>query len=49
MLRRGYNKSAPDISDAVRRLITSAKLVVNRPAVEAGLSVLEIGGDLPAA
>ena len=45
VLRRGYKKSASDISDAIRRLIASAKVAMNRPAVEAGLSVLEGGGD----
>jgi predicted nucleic-acid-binding protein len=45
VLRRGYKKSIADISDAIRRLMLSAKVVVNRPAVEAGLSVLEAGGD----
>src|SRR5690348_6950717 len=45
VLRRGYKKSPSEISDAIRRLMTSAKVVVNRPAVEAGLSVLEAGGD----
>jgi predicted nucleic-acid-binding protein len=45
VLRRGYKKSAAEISGAIRRLLTSAKIVMNRPAVEAGLSVLEGGGD----
>lgn len=45
VLRRGYKLSAPAISDAVRRLIKSANVVVNRPAIEAGLSVLDAGGD----
>lgn len=45
VLRRGYKKSASEISDAIRRLTMSAKVVVNRPAVDAGLSVLEAGGD----
>ena len=45
VLSRGYKKSAPEISDAVRRLIKSANVVVNRPAIEAGLSVLDAGGD----
>lgn len=45
VLRRGYKKSPSEICDAIRRLMTSAKVVVNRPAVEAGLSVLEAGGD----
>jgi len=45
VLRRGYKISAPEISDAVRRLIKSANVVVNRPAIEADLSVLDAGGD----
>ncbi len=45
VLRRGYKKSASEISDAIRRLMATAKVVMNRPAVEAGLSVLEAGGD----
>ncbi len=45
MLRRGYKKSAPEISDAIRRLMKSANVVMNRPAIEVGLSVLDAGGD----
>jgi len=45
VLRRGYKKSASEISDAIRRLMKSANVVVNRPAIEAGLSALEAGGD----
>lgn len=45
VLRRGYKRPASDISEAIRRLMMSAKVVMNRPAVEAGLSVLEGGGD----
>jgi predicted nucleic-acid-binding protein len=45
VLRRGYKKSAADVSDAIRRLGRSANVVMNRPAVEAGLSVLDAGGD----
>lgn len=45
VLRRGYKKSAADISDAIRRLMASARVVMNRPAVEAGLSALDAGGD----
>jgi predicted nucleic-acid-binding protein len=45
VLRRGYKKSTSDISDAIRRLMTSANVAMNMPAVEAGLSVLEGGGD----
>jgi predicted nucleic-acid-binding protein len=45
VLRRGYKKSISDISDAILRLMKSANVVVNRPAIEAGLSVLDAGGD----
>src|SRR5215468_1674017 len=45
VLRRGYKKSALDVSDAIRRLMKSANVVMNRPAVEAGLSALDAGGD----
>jgi len=45
VLRRGYKKSAADISVAIRRLMGSANVVMNRPAVEAGLSALDAGGD----
>jgi predicted nucleic-acid-binding protein len=45
VLRRGYKKSAADVSDAIRRLMRSANVVMNRTAVEAGLSVLDAGGD----
>jgi predicted nucleic-acid-binding protein len=45
VLRRGYRKSASDVSDAIRRLMRSANVVMNRTAVEAGLSALDAGGD----
>ena len=45
VLSRGYGKSAAEIAATVRRLIDSANVVVNRPAAEAGLAVLEAGGD----
>lgn len=45
VLRRGYKKSATEVSDAIRRLMRSANVVMNRTAVEAGLSALEAGGD----
>ena len=44
-LRRGYRKSATDVSDAIRRLMRSPNVVMNRTAVEAGLSALDAGGD----
>lgn len=45
VLRRGYKKSASDVSDSIRRLMKSANVAMNRPAVEAGLSALDAGGD----
>lgn len=45
VLRRGYKKSAADVSDAIRRLMRSANVVMNRTAVETGLSALDAGGD----
>lgn len=45
VLRQGYKKSALEIAGAIRRLLRSASDVTNGPAVEAGLEVLEKGGD----
>lgn len=45
VLRRGYKNSIPDISDEIRRLMRSANVLTNRPAIEAGLSILDAGGD----
>ena len=45
VLRRGYRKSVSEVSDAIQRLMRSANVVVNRPAIEAGLAVLDVGGD----
>jgi|ERR1041384_3866964 predicted nucleic-acid-binding protein len=45
VLRRGYKKSITDVSDAIRRLLRSVNVVMNRTAVEAGLAALDVGGD----
>lgn len=45
VLRRIYKRSTCDISDAIRRLMNSSNVVANWPAVEAGLSILDAGGD----
>lgn len=45
VLSRGYDVRPVDIAVAIRRLIASAKVEVNRPAVEAGLALLDQGGD----
>src|SRR5436309_13012752 len=45
VLRRGYKRPVADIVDAIQRLMRSANVVMNRPAVEAGLDMLTAGGD----
>jgi predicted nucleic-acid-binding protein len=45
VLMRGYKKNAAEVAVAVRTLAESTSVHVDRPAVEAGLSVLERGGD----
>ena len=45
VLSQGYKIRAAEIADAIRRLIGSTNVVVNRPAVEAGLALLDAGGD----
>lgn len=45
VLRKGYGIANLEIALAIRRLIGSENAVVNRPAVEAGLAILELGGD----
>jgi predicted nucleic-acid-binding protein len=45
VLRRGYKKSVADGSHAIRRLMRSTNVAMNRPAIEAGLSALDACGD----
>ena len=45
MLSQGYKIPPAEIAEAIRRLINGANVVVNRPAAEAGLAVLDAGGD----
>jgi predicted nucleic-acid-binding protein len=45
VLSRGYGIPTADISAAIRGLLGSANVEVNRPAVEAGLALLDQGGD----
>jgi predicted nucleic-acid-binding protein len=45
VLVRGYKTARADIAASIRRLLGMRNVVVNRPAVEAGLSMLESGGD----
>jgi predicted nucleic-acid-binding protein len=45
VLAQGYKIASPDIAEALRRLLDADNVVVNRPAAEAGLALLEAGGD----
>ena len=45
VLSRGYKYPPAQIAQTLRRLTDSASVAVNRPAVEAGLALLEAGGD----
>ncbi|MCM8614125.1 type II toxin-antitoxin system VapC family toxin [Accumulibacter sp.] len=45
VLRRVYGFQPSDAAAAIRALLATANVETNRPAVEAGLSMLEAGGD----
>lgn len=45
VLRRVYNFAQPDISAAIEALLNASNVAVNRPAADAGLAVLNEGGD----
>ena len=45
MLSQGYKIPSAAIAEAIRRLMNGVNVVVNRPATEAGLALLEAGGD----
>jgi predicted nucleic-acid-binding protein len=45
VLSQGYKIPARDVAETVRRLMNGANVVVNRPAAEAGLALLDSGGD----
>jgi predicted nucleic-acid-binding protein len=45
VLRRVYDFQPADAATAIRALLAAANVEMNRPAVEAGLSALEAGGD----
>jgi predicted nucleic-acid-binding protein len=42
---RGYRRRAAEIVAMIRTLLASVNVQVDRPAVEAGLAMLEAGGD----
>ena len=45
VLMRGYKKTPGQVAVAMRRLLNSATVAVDRPAADAGLANLEAGGD----
>ncbi len=45
VLSRGYGIPNAEIADAIRKLVASAKVEASRPAIEAGLAILDAGGD----
>lgn len=45
ILARGHKISASDIATSIRQLVNVTNVAVDRPAVEAGLAMMEIGGD----
>ncbi|MGL2349623.1 type II toxin-antitoxin system VapC family toxin [Helicobacter pylori] len=45
ILRRGAKLSKEDVAGMLRDLLATSNIVMNRPAVEVGLAILEAGGD----
>lgn len=45
VLRRVYDFTTADVASSIRALLDAASTETNRPAAEAGLAVLEAGGD----
>jgi predicted nucleic-acid-binding protein len=45
VLSRGYKIPSVQISETIRDLVNSGNVVVNRPAVDTGLAMLDAGGD----
>lgn len=45
VLSRGYKVPSTQIAETIRRLIDGDNVMVNRPAAEAGLAMLNGGGD----
>lgn len=40
-----YRTARADVASSIRKLLETANVVVDRPAVESGLAVLDAGGD----
>jgi predicted nucleic-acid-binding protein len=45
VMRSGFKRSAAEVAHSIRALIDSENVVTNRLAVEAGLEILDKGGD----
>jgi predicted nucleic-acid-binding protein len=45
VLRKGAKLARDDVASAIRSLMNVSNVVVNRPAAELGLAVLDAGGD----
>ena len=45
VLSQGYKIPSAEISEAIRRLMNGVNVRTNRPAAEAGLALLDAGGD----
>ena len=45
LLLRGAKLPRSDVAAAIRALMDTSNVVMNRPAVETGLAILEAGGD----
>ena len=45
VLRKVYGLASSDAAAAIRALLVAANVEMNRPAVEAGLALLDAGGD----
>jgi predicted nucleic-acid-binding protein len=45
VLSQGYRIPSSKIAEAIRRLMNSENVAINRPAAEAGLAMLDAGGD----
>lgn len=45
VLHRAYGYSAPRIAEAIRVLVAAENVETNHPAIDAGLAMLDAGGD----
>jgi predicted nucleic-acid-binding protein len=45
VMRQGFKRPATEVAQSIRSLVDSENVTTNEPAVEAGLAVLDQGGD----